>query len=78
VRPRSRGSVRKSAHASVDSPVPGANPIGWCQWYLYTDYPEHARDVGAEPGDVGIDYAIGDPNRRRAGVGTELIATLVT
>src|SRR5206468_163745 len=53
-------------------------PIGWCQWYLCEDYPEHARGVGAEPGDVGIDYAIGDPTRRRAGVGTELIATLVT
>ncbi|MBO0880799.1 MAG: GNAT family N-acetyltransferase [Mycobacterium sp.] len=53
-------------------------PIGWCQWYLYGDYPEHARGVGAEPGDVGIDYAIGDPSRRHAGVGTELVATLVT
>jgi aminoglycoside 6'-N-acetyltransferase len=52
-------------------------PIGWCQWYLCGDYPDHARGVGAEPRDVGIDYAIGDPTRRRAGVGTELIATLV-
>jgi RimJ/RimL family protein N-acetyltransferase len=58
--------------------VERGKPIGWCQWYLCTDYPEHARDVGAEPGDVGIDYAIGDPTRRRAGVGAELIATLVT
>jgi aminoglycoside 6'-N-acetyltransferase len=53
-------------------------PIGWCQWYLCKDYPEHAREVGAEPGDAGIDYAIGDPARRRKGAGTELIATLVS
>jgi RimJ/RimL family protein N-acetyltransferase len=58
--------------------VERATPIGWCQWYLCGDYPEHAREVNAEPGDVGIDYAIGDPTRRRAGVGTELIATLVS
>jgi aminoglycoside 6'-N-acetyltransferase len=58
--------------------VERGKPIGWCQWYLCADYPEHACAVGAEPGDVGIDYAIGDPSRRHAGIGTELIATLVT
>jgi RimJ/RimL family protein N-acetyltransferase len=58
--------------------VERTKPIGWCEWYLCEDYPEHAREVGAEPGDVGIDYAIGDPTRRRAGVGTVLISTLVT
>ncbi|MGB6209672.1 GNAT family N-acetyltransferase, partial [Mycobacterium sp.] len=53
-------------------------PIGWCQWYLCRDYPEHAREVGTEPDDAGIDYAIGDPDRREKGVGAELIAALVT
>lgn len=53
-------------------------PIGWCQWYLCRDYPDHAREVGAEPDDTGIDYAIGDPARHGEGVGTALIATLVT
>lgn len=33
--------------------------IRWCQWYLCSHYPEHAREAGAEPGDAGIDYAIG-------------------
>jgi aminoglycoside 6'-N-acetyltransferase len=53
-------------------------PIGWCQWYLCDYYPDHAAGVGAAPGDAGIDYAIGDPASRGRGVGTELIATLVT
>lgn len=53
-------------------------PIGWCQWYLCRDYPEHADGVGAGPDDLGIDYAIGDPGSRGHGVGTALIATLVT
>lgn len=52
-------------------------PIGWCQWYLCSQYPEHAREVGAESGDVGIDYAIGESTRRGKGVGTQVIAALV-
>jgi RimJ/RimL family protein N-acetyltransferase len=52
-------------------------PIGWCQWYLCSDYPEHEAGVSAEPGDVGIDYAIGEPNLVARGTGTELIAALV-
>lgn len=52
--------------------------IGWCQWYLCRDYPDHANGVGAGPGDVGIDYAIGDPTRRGTGAGSALIVALVT
>lgn len=52
-------------------------PIGWCQWYLCSHYPDHEAAVGAEGGDVGIDYAIGDPTRIGQGVGTALIAALV-
>jgi RimJ/RimL family protein N-acetyltransferase len=52
-------------------------PIGWCQWYLCSHYPDHEAGVGAELGDVGIDYAIGDRTRTGGGVGTALIAALV-
>jgi aminoglycoside 6'-N-acetyltransferase len=52
-------------------------PIGWCQWYLCADYPDHAAAVGAGPEDIGLDYAIGDPARVGKGVGTTLIAELV-
>ncbi len=54
-----------------------ARAIGWCQWYLCRDYPDHAAAVGAAPGDIGIDYAIGDPTRVGRGMGTALIAALV-
>jgi aminoglycoside 6'-N-acetyltransferase len=57
--------------------VDEGRPIGWCQWYSCADYPDHAAAVGAEPGDIGIDYAIGDPSRTGRGVGTELIWVLV-
>ena len=51
--------------------------VGWCQWYRWRDYLGHATRVGAEPDDVGIDYAIGDPSRVGRGLGTALIAMLV-
>jgi GNAT superfamily N-acetyltransferase len=51
--------------------------IGWCQWYLCDSYPDHSAGVGAAPGDVGIDYAIGDSATVGHGVGTALIAALV-
>ena len=51
--------------------------IGWCQWYRCIDYPEHANAVGAEPNDIGLDYALGDPTRIGRGVGTALIEALV-
>ncbi len=52
-------------------------PLGWCQWYLCSVDPGWAADVGAAPGDAGIDYAIGDPARTGRGVGTALVAALV-
>ena len=55
----------------------GRRPVGWCQWYRCSDYPDHAVGLGARPEDVGIDYAIGEPLDRGRGVGTALVATLV-
>jgi RimJ/RimL family protein N-acetyltransferase len=52
-------------------------PVGWCQWYLLGDYPEYESDVDGRPGDVGIDYAIGDLACIGRGLGTELIDSLV-
>ena len=52
-------------------------PIGWCQWYLWSDYPLEAAQYEALPGEVGIDYGIGDPSVVGRGVGSQLIAALV-
>jgi aminoglycoside 6'-N-acetyltransferase len=52
-------------------------PIGWCQWYDCAEDPEWATDVGAAPGDVGVDYAIGEPACTGRGLGTALVAALV-
>ncbi len=52
-------------------------PVGWCQWYRWADYPAHAQAMGARDGEIGIDYAIGDPAQVGRGVGTEMVAALV-
>lgn len=53
-------------------------PIGFAQWYRWDDESESDRAaVSAEPGDVGIDYAIGEPDACGHGIGTRLIAALI-
>jgi aminoglycoside 6'-N-acetyltransferase len=52
-------------------------PVGFGQWYAWSDYPKAADGVGARPGDCGIDYALGEPAAMGGGVGTELVAALV-
>ena len=57
----------------------GAQPesAGRIGWYPYDAYPAEADAIGAQAGDCGIDYAIGDPAAIGRGLGTELIAALV-
>lgn len=44
-------------------------PIGWIQWYLWADYPEHARQLGAAQSAAGIDLAIGELMMTGQGLG---------
>ncbi|HLK22221.1 MAG TPA: GNAT family N-acetyltransferase [Bryobacteraceae bacterium] len=48
-------------------------PIGWIQWYLWADYPEHARQLEAEPASAGIDLAIGKLEMTGLGLGPAAI-----
>lgn len=64
------------AHALI-AELP-AGPFGYAQWYRWSDYPDHARSVGAEPDEAGFDYLIGSPQDCGQGVGAKLIAALVT
>jgi len=51
--------------------------VGWCQWYLWKDYPEESSARDARNGEIGIDYVIGLPTNTGRGIGTALVATLV-
>jgi RimJ/RimL family protein N-acetyltransferase len=44
-------------------------PIGWIQWYRWSDYPDHARQVMAECDAAGIDLAIGEASSIGIGLG---------
>lgn len=44
-------------------------PVGWIQWYLWSDYPEHALQVSAEPAAAGIDLALGELAMTGLGLG---------
>jgi aminoglycoside 6'-N-acetyltransferase len=77
---RELDDLRKSVAGSsvhVLAVLEGDEPIGWCQWYPCAVDPEWATDMGAAPGDVGIDYAIGEPSWVGRGVGTALVGALV-
>lgn len=47
--------------------------IGYIQCYVIDDEPDYARQVRVEPGAVGIDVFIGEPEARNRGWGTVVI-----
>lgn len=52
-------------------------PVGFAQSYLWSDYPDAGSALGTAPGEVGIDYALGEADVLGRGLGTELVAALV-
>ncbi len=47
--------------------------IGIVQWYRWTDYPEHAHQLGATKHEAGIDLAIGEVGSLGKGIGAAVI-----
>jgi aminoglycoside 6'-N-acetyltransferase len=52
-------------------------PVGWIQWYRWSDFPEHAARLGAEPNTAGIDLAIGEPDLLGQGIGPRAITAFL-
>lgn len=48
--------------------------IGWIQWYLWADYPEHSRQLGADESSAGIDLAIGEVGMTGLGLGPVILS----
>jgi RimJ/RimL family protein N-acetyltransferase len=52
-------------------------PIGWIQWYRWSDYPKHAAQLEAEPSAAGIDLSIGEASLVGKGIGSSAIRQFV-
>jgi aminoglycoside 6'-N-acetyltransferase len=72
-----RDSVRGEQPVEMLIAEEDGRPVGWCQWYRCDDDPDWAADVGADAGDAGIDYAIGDRRAVGRGLGTAMVRLLV-
>jgi aminoglycoside 6'-N-acetyltransferase len=48
-------------------------PVGLIQWYGWSDYPEHALQLGAGQESAGINLAIGEPEMMGRGLGPAAI-----
>jgi len=48
-------------------------PIGMVQFYRWSDEPEAGAVIGAQPGEIGIDYLIGDASLIGIGVGPMML-----
>jgi len=53
-------------------------PIGWIQWYRWSDNPDHAQQLSAGPTTAGIDLAIGVLASTGVGLGPAIIRQFVT
>ena len=51
----------------------GGKPAGWIQWYRWSDYPAHARELGAPPESAGVDLALGEEELTGLGIGTRVL-----
>jgi aminoglycoside 6'-N-acetyltransferase len=54
-----------------------AAPVGLAQWYRWDDYTEDRDNYRIGKGELGFDYAIGEPSTVGRGVGTIMIARLL-
>jgi RimJ/RimL family protein N-acetyltransferase len=54
-----------------------SRPIGWIQWYRWSDYPKHAAQIEAEPNAAGIDLSIGEASELGKGFGSSAIREFI-
>jgi aminoglycoside 6'-N-acetyltransferase len=52
-------------------------PIGLAQWYRWDDWPQDRDTYRVGHGELGIDYAIGEPGSCGRGLGTAMIGRLL-
>jgi aminoglycoside 6'-N-acetyltransferase len=51
--------------------------VGLVQHYRWDDYPDEAATIGAQPGEVGLDYLIGEPDLIGRGLGPAMLSAFL-
>jgi len=54
-----------------------SSPIGWIQWYRWSDYPKHAAQLEADSNTAGIDLSIGEVSLIGIGIGSTAIREFI-
>jgi aminoglycoside 6'-N-acetyltransferase len=54
-----------------------SRPIGWIQWYRWSDYPKHAAQLEADSNTAGIDLSIGEVSLIGIGIGSTAIREFI-
>jgi aminoglycoside 6'-N-acetyltransferase len=54
-----------------------SRPMGWIQWYRWSDYPRHAAQLEVEPNAAGIDLSIGEASELGRGIGSSAILQFI-
>lgn len=70
--PRIDGQRKTNMHLIVEH----ERPIGWLQWYLWRDFPDHAAKLGLGEDAAGLDLAIGEASAIGRGVGARTISVI--
>lgn len=52
-------------------------PVGWIQWYRWSDYPEHSAQLEAEPSAAGLDLSLGEVTSLGTGLGTRALRKFI-
>ena len=52
-------------------------PFGYVQWYLNSDFPDHAHDVISEPCGVSLDYYVGSTDHLGKHLGAAMLTRVV-
>jgi RimJ/RimL family protein N-acetyltransferase len=55
----------------------GGRPIGWIQWYRWSDYPKHAAQLETAPNAAGVDLSIGELSLIGIGIGSTAIRQFI-
>ena len=52
-------------------------PVGWIQWYRWSDYPEHSAQLEAGPSTAGLDLSIGEATSLGTGLGSRALRKFI-